>query len=151
MCVEGAINRSALSPSHQRLILQELAWLQRSFDLQSWKLSSPLSCSELEQAVYQLSCFHVEIKAGQWPLSVPRTASSKHVCMLGVSWEQYWIPAILVKAPQAEPRLHFHNNSFSLSFNLPVKCSDRYVSRNVLQRPAGMDNQIQKDSAENTN
>lgn len=37
------------------------------------------------------------MKTGQWPLSVLRTASLKHVCTLGVSWEQCWIPAILAK------------------------------------------------------
>lgn len=95
MSVEGAINWSALSPSHQRVTLQERSCLQRSFDLHSWKRVSLLSCSELQRFVYQLSCFHAEITAGQWPLSVPRTASFMHVCTLGVSWEQYWIPAIL--------------------------------------------------------
>lgn len=69
----------------------------------------------------------MEIKTGQWLLSVLRTGSFKHVCTLGVSWEQYWIPAILVKTPQIESWLHPSQTNlvFLLLFlNLPGKFSD---------------------------
>lgn len=75
-------------------------------------------CSATESTPVEL--FLREIKTGQWPLfhqtaSVLCTGSFKQVCMLVVSWEQCWIPAVLVKTSQIEPWLQScpYNQLFS--------------------------------------
>lgn len=107
MCVERAINRSADQQCHSDTSTSAAQPARTIAFTVLETFISLLSCSELQWFVHQLSCFHVEIKPGQWPVSVLRTASFKRVCTLGVSWEQCWIPAILAKTPQTEPRLHF--------------------------------------------